>query len=115
MTAGQEMPLVAVLARWDAIVIRWDLDPEERSALVGGFRDGPVDRVESYELICGERRMRLIVDLEPVLIKVIGDEERIRFWLRASNANLGGRTPIGVMASSPEWMSWIIAHLGLAA
>lgn len=115
MIGSNEIPLKAVLARWDAIVIRWDLDPEERSALVGGFRDGPVDHVESYELICGERRMRLIVDLEPVLIKVIGDEERIRGWLRAPNANLGGRTPIGVMASSPEWMSWIIAHLGLAA
>ncbi|MES3150870.1 antitoxin Xre/MbcA/ParS toxin-binding domain-containing protein [Sphingomonas faeni] len=115
MNGSNEMPLTAVLARWDAIVIRWDLDPEERSALVGGFRDGPVDDVETYELICGERRMRLIVDLEPVLNKVIGDEERIRGWLRASNSNLGGRSPIGVMASSPEWMSWIIAHLGLAA
>ncbi len=109
------MPLKAVLARWDAIVIRWGLDPEERSALVGGFRKGPIDSVESYELLCGEQRIRLIVDLEPVLVRVMGDEGRIRHWLRAENANLAGRTPIGVMASSPEWMSWLIAHLGLTA
>lgn len=109
------MPLKAVLARWDAIVIRWALDPEERSMLIGGFRPGPVDSVESYELLCGEQRMRLIVELEPVLVRVIGDEQLIRHWLRAANANLGGRTPIGVMASSPEWISWIIAHLGLSA
>lgn len=110
-----EMPLKAVLARWDGIVIRWGLDPEERSSLIGGFRDGPIDQVETYEVLCGEQRMRLLVDLEPVLDRIIGDEERVRCWLRAQNANLGGRTPVDVMSGSPEWMSWIIRHLGLSA
>lgn len=109
------LPLRDVLARWDAVVASWGLDAEERGMIVGGFRDGPVDAIETYELVCGEQRMRLVVELEPVLVRTLGDERRIREWLRSANPNLGGRTPICVMARSPEWMRWLIDHVGLGA
>lgn len=108
------LPLKAVLARWDALVIRWSLDSEERSTLIGGFRGGPVDRVETYEVLCGEQRMRLLVELEPILAGIYGDELRVRSWLRSPNVSLGGRSPIAVMSSSPEWMRWLIDNLGVA-
>jgi hypothetical protein len=108
------LPLKAVLARWDALVLRWALTPGERSKLIGGFGDGPVDRVETYQLLCGEQRMRLAVELEPVLTRVLGEPDRIRLWLRAGNVNLGGRTPLDVMARSPEWMRWLIDNVGVA-
>ena len=110
-----KLPLKAVLARWDALVLRWALAPEERAALIGGFRDGPVDEVETYQLLCGEQRMRLSVELEPVLMRVLGDVDRVRLWLRSANVNLGGRTPIDVMARSPEWIRWLIDNMGVTS
>lgn len=107
-------PLNGVLARWDAIAIRWGLDGDECSALLGCFADGPVDDVSSYGLPSAERRLRLLVNLEPVLAEVLVDEDRIRAWLRRANANLGGRAPLEVMALSPEWVRWLIESLGIA-
>jgi uncharacterized protein (DUF2384 family) len=106
------MPLASVLERWDALTARWALGPDERSALVGGFEGGPVDRIETYRLLCGEQRIRLIVELEPVLGRTFMSDARIREWLRAPNRNLGGRTPLNVMAGSPEWMRWLIDNTG---
>lgn len=107
------MPLRQVLEGWDAVVLDWDLDPGERSALIGGFRGGPINEIESYELLCGEIRMRLLVELAPVLSRTLGHRERVRAWLRRANVNLGGRSPVDVMARSPEWVRWFIDHVGL--
>lgn len=109
------LPLAEVLSRWEAIVHRWRLDPDERSALLGGFEPGPVDRVETYGTAGSERRMRLVVELEPILHRVHPSIARVRRWLRAENASLDGRTPIEVMASSPEWTRWLIDSVGLSA
>ena len=108
-------PLSEVLDRWDAIAFRWELDAEDRSALLGGFGDGPVGSVATYEASNGERRMRLLVALDPVLVRVLGTDDRIRGWLRSGNRSLGGRKPIVVMASSPAWIRWLIDSMGLTA
>lgn len=113
--ASSRPPLKAVLARWDAVVIRWGLDPVERSLLIGGFADGPVDDVETYRIVCGEERMRLIVEFAPVLARVYADEEAARAWLRTPGAHLSGRTPLEVMAVSSEWMRWLIDNMGVAS
>lgn len=109
------IPMRSVLAKWDALAIRWGLDGEERSALLGGWGDGPIDDVSSYGLPAAECRMRLLVALEPVLNKVFGDKLKTRLWLRRPNMNLGGRAPLEVMAQSPEWIRWLIDALGIAA
>lgn len=108
------MPLTGVLARWDALAIRWGLDGDERSALLGGIQEGPVDDVSTYDLPVAERRMRLLVELEPIVSAVLVDEGRIREWLRRPNHQLGRRAPIDVMASSPDWVKWLIDTLGVA-
>ena len=109
------MPLHDVLSRWDEVVVRWALDPEERCALLGGFAPGPIDRIETYEVLCGEQRMRLLVELEPVLTRIWRDEGRIRSWLRTPNPSLADRSPLAVMARSPEWVRWIIDNMGMAS
>jgi hypothetical protein len=109
-----KISLADVLARWDALAIRWDLDGDERSALLGGFVDGPVDDVNTYLLPAVERRMRLLVELEPVLATVLPSEKCIREWLRRANCNLGSRAPIEVMSCSPDWIRWLIDSLGIA-
>lgn len=108
-------PLHEVLSRWDELVDRWALAPEERSGLLGGFAPGPVDRIETYEVLCGEQRMRLLVELDPVLTRIWRDDWRTREWLRASNPSLADRSPIEVMARSPEWIRWIIDNMGMAS
>ncbi len=109
------MPLHEVLNQWDAIVIAWTLQPHERCALLGGFGPGPIDRVETYEVLCGEQRMRLLVELHPVLERIWRDEERIRVWLRTPNPSLADRSPLAVMSRSPEWVRWIIDNMGMAS
>lgn len=104
--------LAAVLDRWDALVEHWGLDGEEREMLIGGVVTGPIDDVASYQLEAGERRIRILVELEPVLTRLHGSRRRVRAWLRASNANLGGRTPMKVLSSSIEWGRWMIDNLG---
>ncbi|MDE1918563.1 MAG: DUF2384 domain-containing protein [Sphingomonadales bacterium] len=101
-----------VLARWDALVLRWGLDGPERSMLLGPGMDGPVDEVESYLVSGAERRMRLLVELDGVLAVVFEGEDRTRSWLRRDNANLGNRTPVEVMAASPEWIRWLVNAMG---
>lgn len=117
MSAGAPLitPLKDVLVSWDSVIERWDLKGFERSRLLGGGFDGPVTDVETYRLLCAEQRMRLVVELDPVLHRVYGDVDRIRCWLRLESENLGGRTPLEVMARSPEWIRWLIDNLGLAA
>lgn len=112
--AQASVPLAGVLARWDALAIRWGLDGQERSALLGCIPDGPIDDVSTYDLSTAETRMRLLVELEPIVSAVLVDEGRIREWLRRPNHQLGGRAPIDVMASSPEWVRWLIDALGVA-
>lgn len=112
---GVTMPLRGVLARWDALAIRWGLDGDERSALLGGVHVEAVDDISSYGLPTAERRMRLLVALEPILRGVFVDEERIREWLRLPNRNLCHRTPLETMAQSTEWIRWLINVLGIVA
>lgn len=110
----QTAPMRVVHARWDDLEARWGLDGEERSALLGSGT-GPVDRVETYLAPSTERRMRLLVALEPAVAAVLVDDGRIRSWLRRPNANLRGSTPLEVMAESPEWIRWLIEALGVAS
>jgi hypothetical protein len=110
-----EMPLREVLARWDALAVRWGLEGDECSSLLGVGPGGPVEDVSSYGLPGAERRMRLLIALEPVLDAVLGDDERIRAWLRHPNVNLRDHTPLQVMSQSPEWISWLIAAVGVAS
>lgn len=109
------LPLHEVLSLWDEVVGSWSLAPEERCALLGGFRPGPIDRIETYEVLCGEQRMRLLVDLHPVLDRIWGDEARVRAWLRTPNPSLADRSPIAIMSRSPEWIRWIIDNMGMAS
>ncbi|GEM72844.1 hypothetical protein SAQ01S_26100 [Sphingomonas aquatilis NBRC 16722] len=112
---GPALPLHEVLSRWDEVVNRWALDPEERCGLLGGFAPGPIDRIETYEVLCGEQRMRLLVELDPILSRIWRDERRIREWLRAANPSLADRPPIDVMSRSPEWVRWVIDNMGMAS
>ena len=105
-------PLAAVLEGWDDLVEEWALHPVERSMLIGGFGDGPVDDVDTYRLLCGEARMRALVELAPILRRHHGAPKRVRTWLRRANPNLGGRAPLDVMSCSPEWVRWLIDHVG---
>ena len=110
------VPLKGVIARWDAMVIRWGLDGDERSALLGSGDEGPVADVATYGLATAERRMRLLVTLEPIVASVHDcDEERTRAWLRQPNVNLSHRTPLDVMTRSPEWILWLNRAMGVAA
>lgn len=109
------LPLHDVLSLWDEIVTRWALDPEERCGLLGGFASGPIDDIETYHILCGEQRMRLLVDLDPILTRIWNDERRIRQWLRAPNPGLADRSPIDVMSRSPEWVRWVIDNMGMAS
>ena len=106
------MPLKAVLAQWDAIVIRWDLSTRERSSLLGGAREGPVADVATYDAPDAEHRMRLVLELEMVVNRAFGDEEMGRRWLRTPNANFSRRTPLEVVAESSEWLEWLVTDLG---
>lgn len=109
-------PLKGVIARWDAMVVRWGLEGEECSALLGSGTDGPVGDIASYGLARAERRMRLLVTLEPIVASVHGgDEKRTRAWLRQPNLNLSCRAPLDVMMCSPEWILWLIRAMGVAA
>lgn len=109
-------PLDGVIARWDAMVVRWGLGGDECSVLLGTGDDGPVHEVSSYGLARAERRMRLLVTLEPIVASVHdGDEERTRAWLRRPNRNLSDRSPLEVMMRSPEWILWLIRAMGVAA
>jgi hypothetical protein len=114
MTASKlyRRPVAEILERWNAIAERWDLCPDERADLVGGpdrDRGAPLD---GYLLLCGEERIRLIVEVEEIYARVIGSDDRVRAWLRRANLNFGGRTPLMVMAATPEWMRWLIDNLG---
>ena len=106
-------PLKSVLAMWDALVEHWDLDESERSSLLGGFEPGSVADVATYDHAGGERRMRLLVELSPILDRVHGDRGRTLRWLRAPNRHLGDAAPIEVMASSTAWTRWLVDHVGL--
>jgi hypothetical protein len=109
-------PLAHVLPRWKELVKRWALKPEERAALVGG-PDRDVDAflpLEDYRLLCGEQRIRLMVEVDAVFGRIVGDDAAVRGWLRRPNLNLGDRRPIDVMAGTPEWMQWLIDNLGAA-
>ncbi|TPG40578.1 DUF2384 domain-containing protein [Sphingomonas koreensis] len=112
---GGDRPLREVLALWDGVVLHWDLRGDELSLLLDTGVDGPVDEAGAYRLPRAERRMRLLVELAPILASVLCTEERVRTWLRSANANLGGRTPIETMAQSPEWIQWLVTSLGVAS
>lgn len=107
-------PLGDVLIRWEAVAARWSLDGRERTALLGGFDLGPVDRVETYGPVDCERRMRLVVAFAAVLERVHPDTAELQAWLRSGNVNLDGRTPIDMMAANPAWMHWVVESIGAA-
>ncbi len=105
-------PLAEVLVQWSSIAERWKLHPEELADLIGGpvrDRGAPLD---GYLLLCGEERIRLIVEVEEIYSRIIASDDGVRAWLRRANLNLGGRTPLMVMAENPEWMRWLIDNLG---
>jgi len=104
--------LAVALRRWDDIVVRWRLDPAERKALVGGPGRIAGDEQTAYRLICGEQRIRLLVDVDAVLLRALGTDAAVRDWLRTSALDFGGRTPIVVLAASPEWMIWLLDRFG---
>lgn len=108
-------PLSDVLQRWAEIAEAWDVRPEERSALVGGSCHMVEGEIATYALLCGEQRIRLLVEVAPVFRRIVGDDDLISNWLRLPNPNLAGRKPIDVMIGSPEWMGWLVANLGGAA
>lgn len=116
MNAAVEMrrPLADVLGEWEALARRWALKAEERASLVGGPDRDPDAPLEDYRLLCGEQRMRLMVRVDRVFGRVVGDDAAVRGWLRRPNPNLGERTPLDVMAGTPEWMQWLIDNLGSA-
>lgn len=66
-------------------------------------------------LIIAAREGRVLRAVQRILERVHGDEGRIRSWLREPNPNLAGRSPLSVMASSPEWMRWLIDNVGAAS
>lgn len=104
------LPLVAILARWDGLVIRWGLTPEERSLMLGCFDGGAIDDVATYRTAEAELRMRLLLQLEPILVQLHGSEKRIRTWLRRGNSSMDDRSPLQMMARSTEWTRWLIAN-----
>ena len=106
------MPPASLLPRWDSVVIRWALNPDERTALLAVALDGPVDDVATYRIDEAGARIRLAIQLAARLDRAFGDEERIKRWLRAPNAGLGGLTPIDAMASSSEWTRRLIEFVG---
>lgn len=108
-------PLREVLVSWDRVVARWDLQEHECSLLLGVGFEGAVDDVDAYRFTDVERRMRLLVELAPILATVLFSQERVRTWLRLENANLVGRTPIETMGQSPEWIQWLIDSLGVVS
>lgn len=105
------LPAASLLPRWDAVVIRWGLGPDERTGLLAGGLGGAVDDVATYRADEAECRIRLIIQLAVSLDEAFGDEGRVRRWLRATNKGLAGLTPIEAMASSTEWTKRLISSL----
>lgn len=111
-----DLPLHGVIARWDTMIINWGLEVDDCSALLGEGTGEAVGDPSSYGVATAERRMRLMLTLEPIVAAVFeGDGERVRAWLRRPNVNLRERTPLEVMTQSPEWIRWLISALGVAA
>jgi hypothetical protein len=111
-----DLPLCTVITRWDAMVIHWGLEVDDCSALLGEGTGEAVGDPSSYGVATAERRMRLMVTLEPIVTAVFeGDRGRVRAWLHRPNVNLRQRTPLEVMTQSPEWIRWLISALGVAA
>lgn len=113
--SSQALPPASVLPRWDAVVIRWALTPEERTSLLAGALEGPVDLVETYRADEADRRMRLVIELAFALEHVFSSEGRTRRWLRRPHVALSDRTPIEAMSQSPEWTRTLIRFLGVAS
>ena len=107
--------LAEVLVAWDAVVIHWDLKGDEQSLLLGTGLRGPVDDAEAYRVSGVEHRMRLLVELAPIVANILRTQDRVRAWLRSANLNLGGRTPLETMAQSPEWIRWLSTSLGVGS
>ena len=110
--SGKNEPLASVLSRWEMLKERWALDTHERAALVGGQMRHPDAPIEDYHLLCGEQRIRLMEEVDAIYARIVGDDEDVRAWLRRPNLNLANRTPLDVMAGTPEWMQWLIDNLG---
>lgn len=101
------LALRLVLERWDEVAAAWDLGDVERSSLLGSIAGGPVGSAATYAPATAELRMRLVVEFAGVLFRALGDERRVRFWLRAPNARLSGATPLEAMSESVEWIRWL--------
>lgn len=113
--SSSQSPFSDVLVTWETLVTRWALEREERAALVGGPDRCDGMPLDDYRLLCGEQRIRLLVSVDPVFRRIVGDDAAVRGWLRRPNLNLGERTPLEVMAVNPEWVQWLIENLGGAA
>lgn len=105
MADEDNMEMRAMLARWEAVRLRWDLNPIEEAGLLGAPRlVGPVCEARSWASGGMERRMRLLVDLGDGLDLLMRSEADIRHWLRRPMAGIGGRRPIEAMATCADWI-----------
>ena len=111
----REVPLKIVLEEWDRIARRWRLTPKEHTSLLGGSPGGDIAQPPSYGADAAERRMRLLLELDCALRRVVRPDARIRTWLRRQNQHLGGATPMAAMASSPEWVRWLTKAIEVAS
>jgi hypothetical protein len=109
------MTLNRVLASWEAIVVRWGLNDDECSSLLGGLPAGRGHGLAPFDHAAAEDRMRLVVELEPTLAWAFPDDGHTRGWLRRPNMHLGQRTPLEMMAESPEWTRWLIDAVRMPA
>lgn len=114
MSAGK-LPLLDVLDRWDGLVESWELEPLERCALLGRIDADFALDPSGYGAAAAEERMRLLVELAPLVEEVIGEGSQVRAWLRRPNPRLAGRTPVQALSASTEWARWLIDALGSAS
>lgn len=97
--------LRATMARWEAVRVRWALNPDDEADVLGGtgFGGSPGDPA-SWRPATLERRIRLLVSLGDALDALLRDEARVRAWLRRPCALIGGQRPLDAMSSSVEFV-----------
>lgn len=103
-----------LLGRWTDLAIRWGLDVEEQSALVGR-RTPSDDGADAHETtsVFDTDRMSLLLVLDAALPAALEQMRYPASWLRTPRARFDGCSPLELMASSSEWTRWFIRHLGL--
>lgn len=70
----------AVVSMWRALVARWDLAAYDRVDLLGmgvDFHDDPLPTLTAL----GERRMRILIEIDHALRALYARDEDLRAWL----------------------------------